>query len=90
MDIFPLLNEWVKISGKPRVKQSATDAFKTASKRAIQKKTVEATCDLIGHKIYDKITKVWKNSHKNNLQTVRNEDDKETPNEMYTSSEERQ
>ena len=38
MDIFPLLNEWVKISGKPRVKQSATDAFKTASKRAIKKK----------------------------------------------------
>ena len=29
------------------VKKSATDAFKTDSKRAIQK-TAEATCDLIG------------------------------------------
>ena len=64
--------------------------LKLLQKGQFKKKTVEATCDLIGHKIYDKITKVWKNSHKNNLQTVRNEDDKETPNEMYTSSEERQ
>ena len=38
-------------------KQSATDAFKTASKRAIQK-TAEATDDLIGIKIANKITKV--------------------------------
>ena len=34
-------------------KKSATDAIKTASKRAIQK-TVEATGDLIGNKIADK------------------------------------
>ena len=39
-------------------KQSATDAFKTASKRAIQKTT--ATSDLIHNKIANKITKVSK------------------------------
>ena len=37
-------------------KQTATDAVKTASKRAIQK-TEEATGDLIGNKIADKIMK---------------------------------
>ena len=36
-------------------KISATDAIKTASKRAIQK-TAEATGDLIGNKTADKIT----------------------------------
>ena len=36
-------------------KKSATDAIKTASKRAIIK-TAEATGDLIGKKIADKIT----------------------------------
>ena len=38
-------------------KQSETDAFKTDSKRAIQK-TAEATSDLVGNKIADRITKV--------------------------------
>ena len=38
-------------------KQSATDAFKTSSKRVIQK-TAEATSALIGNKIADKITRV--------------------------------
>ena len=42
-------------------KQSATDAFKTSSKRVI-KKTVEATRDEItGNEITDKITKFLKN-----------------------------
>ena len=36
-------------------KKSATDAIKTASKRAIQN-TAEATGDLIGNKIADEIT----------------------------------
>ena len=40
-------------------KKSATDAIKTASKRAIQK-TAEATSDLIGNKIADKITSISK------------------------------
>ena len=41
------------------VKKSTTDALKTASKRAIQKKA-EATGDLIGIKIADKITSISK------------------------------
>ena len=47
------------------VKKSTTDALKTASKRAIQK-TAEATVDLIGNKIADKITRVSKTSPHNN------------------------
>ena len=40
-------------------KQSATDVFKTASKRAIQK-TAKAAGDLIGNKIANRITKFSK------------------------------
>ena len=43
--------------------KSATDAIKTTSKRAIQK-TGEATSDLVGNKIVDKITSVSKKSTK--------------------------
>ena len=43
--------------------KSATDPIKTASKRAIQK-TVEATGDLLGNKIADKITGVSRKSKK--------------------------
>ena len=53
-------------------KKSATDAIKTASKRAIQK-TAEATGDLIGNKIADNITSVSKkksNSDNNNNDDV--------------------
>ena len=46
-------------------KQSATDALKTATERAIQK-TAEATGDLIGNKNADRITKVSKTSPQNN------------------------
>ena len=42
-------------------KRSTTDAIKTASRRAIQK-TAEAIDDLIGNKIADKATSVWKKS----------------------------
>ena len=45
-------------------KKSTTDAIKTASNRVIQK-TAEATGDLIGNKIADKITNVSKKSNKN-------------------------
>ena len=45
-------------------KKSATNAIKTASKRAIQK-TVEARGDLIGNKIADKITSVSKKKSNN-------------------------
>ena len=47
-------------------KQSATDALKTTSKRLIQK-AAEATHDLIGNKITDKILKAWKTSSQNSL-----------------------
>ena len=39
---------------------------------------------------YQKIRKVSKNSHQNNLETIINENDKETPKEIYISPEERQ
>ena len=45
-------------------KKSTTDAIKTASKRVIQK-TAEATRDLIGNKIADKITSVSKPNDNN-------------------------
>ena len=63
------------LSGKYRQKlldhatQSATDAFKTVSKRAIQK-PAEATGDLIGSKITDRITKVSKTLPQNNSETT--------------------
>ena len=40
--------------------------------------------------MYDKITKVWKNSQSNNSETIRNDDDKEICHEMYIFLEERQ
>ena len=70
-------------------KQFATDPFKTASRRAIQK-IAEPTGDLIGNKIANKITKVSKNSQQNNSETVRNENDKEIPKERYISPKQRQ
>ena len=50
-------------------KKSATDAIKTASKRAIQK-TAEATSDLVGNKIAAKITSVSKKKSNNNNDDV--------------------
>ena len=49
--------------------------LKSSSKRVLQK-TAEATHDLIGNKITNKIVKLSKNSQQNNLETVRNENDK--------------
>ena len=62
--------------GLDSAKKSTTDAIKTASNRAIQK-TAEATGDLIGNKIADKITSVSKkpnNSNNNNNNNNSNED----------------
>ena len=60
MDFCLLLKIWVsgKYSKKhlDYAKQSAIDALKTISKRAIQK-TAEATGDFIGDKIANKIIK---------------------------------
>ena len=75
-------------------KKSTTDAIKTASKRVIQK-TAEATGDLIGNKIADKITSVSKkNSNNNNNNNNSNNDDEEnveltTHKKRYVSPEER-
>ena len=69
-------------------KKSATDALKTSSKRVIQK-TAEATRDLIGNKIANKIMGV-SNSQQNNSETVTNEHHKEIPKERYVFPEERQ
>ena len=63
--------------------------LKTASKRAVQK-TAEATGDLNGNKIDDKITKISRSSPQNNSETVTNEHDKKIPKEEYRSSEGRQ
>ena len=72
-------------------KKSATDAIKTASKRAIQK-TAEATGDLVGNKNADKITSVSKKSLKKpgDEEFSSNEVNKEIPNERYISPKERQ
>ena len=68
-------------------KKSAADAIKTASKRAIQK-TAEATGDLVGNKIADKITSVSKKSHNEKIQS--NEVNNEIPKERCISPKERQ
>ena len=71
-------------------KKSTTDVIKTISKRAIQK-TAEATGDLIGNKIADKITNVSRKSAKE-LQNNEAEVDVEraTLSKRYISPEERQ
>ena len=70
-------------------KKYTTDAIKTASKRAIQE-TAEATGDLIGNKIADKITSVSKKPTKG-LPNDETEVDVEraTPKKRYISPEER-
>ena len=72
-------------------KKSVTDAIKTAPKRVIQK-TAEATGDLIGNKIADKITSVSKKpSNDNNNNNNDNEDvELTTHKRRYISPEERQ
>ena len=60
-------------------KKSATDAFKIASKRAILKKA-EATGDLIGNKIEDKITSY---SKKPAIEPHSNDVSNEIPKERY-------
>ena len=62
------------------VKKSITDAIKTTSKKAIQK-TGEATSDLIGNKIADKITSV---SKKKSTKELHNNDETEEDAEITT------
>ena len=69
--------------------QSATDAFKTPSKKS-NSKTPEAIGNFIGNKIANKFQKFAKNSRQSNSEIVTNEHDKEIPKERYLSPEERQ
>ena len=73
-----------KYNQKPldHANQSTTDAFKTVSKRAVQK-AAEATDDSIGNKFVNKITKSLKTSQENISETVINEYDKEIPKERF-------
>ena len=68
-----------------------TDAIKTSSKRAIQK-TAEATSDLIGNKIADKMTSVSKKPamELHNNDETEEDVEKATPKKRYISPEERQ
>ena len=68
--------------------KSTTDAIKTASKRAIQK-AAEATGDLVGNKIADRITSVSKKSTKK-LPTIDEDAELTTHKKRYISLEERQ
>ena len=51
---------------------------------------MEATCDLIGNNIANKITKISKNSQQYISNAVTNDHDKEIPEERYVPPEERQ
>ena len=73
-------------------KKSTTGAIKTVSKRAIQK-TAEATCDLIGNKIADKITSVSTEFHSKmssaeNSKKLHSDDEVDVPKKRYISPEE--
>ena len=75
-------------------KKSTTDAKKAASKRVIQK-IAEATRDLIGNKIADKITSVSTELHSKRPNSNNNNNNNEdveltTHKKRYTSPEERQ
>ena len=66
-------------------KKSATDAIKTASKRATQK-----TAEVIGNKIADKITSVSKKSKDlHSMELHLNETNNKIPKERYISPQER-
>ena len=69
-------------------KKSTADAIKIVSKKAIQK-TAEATGDLIGNEIADKITDISKNFlmelHSKKLQNNEVNDEIEIPKERYLS-----
>ena len=67
--------------------KSATDAIKTASKRAIQK-TAEATGDFIGSKIADRIINVSespKKMHSNELHLKTNKNETDIPKKICIS-----
>ena len=75
-------------------KNSTTDAIKTTSKRAIQRSSGEATGDMIGNRIADKITSVSKKKsakelHNNNNNETEEDVEIATLKKRYISPEER-
>ena len=80
-----------KLSGKycqkllDHAKKSATDVFKTSSKRVIQK-MAEGTGNLIDNKIANKITKVSKDSQQNKDMYLQNKDKKLLMNWGYNNN----
>ena len=98
-DFCPLLKTWVKVNTggqKPldNAKKPTTDAIKIASKRAIQKRA-EATGDLIGNQIANKITSVSSKKYTKELHNngeIKEEEDVQivNPKKRYISPEERQ
>ena len=66
-------------------KKSATDALKTASKKAILK-TADTTGDLVGNQIAHKITSYSKKSPDRSTQLHLNESNNEIPNKKYTTN----
>ena len=96
MDFYPLLKTCLSYKYGQTLfdsaKKSTTDAIKTSSKRAIQK-AAEATGDLIGNKIADKIISVSTKLHsKKPFNNNNNNEDVEltTHKKRYISPEERQ
>ena len=69
--------------------KSATDSFKTSSKRVIEK-TAEPTGDLFGNKTADKSQKFQKIYNKIIQKQLQKNGDKEIPKERYVSPGERQ
>ena len=67
--------------------KTGTD-FATIARKKIVHKSAEATGDLIGYKIADKITSASKKSHNEEIQS--NEVNNEIPKERYISLKERQ
>ena len=53
------------------------------------KKTTEATGDLIGNKITNKVIKISKTSQQNSSETVTNEHDNEIPKKRYIQKKDR-
>ena len=70
-------------------KNSAKDALKIASKRAIQK-PAETTGDLVGNKTADNITSISKKSSDHSTELHSNESNNKIPKERYISPQERQ
>ena len=89
MDGFSSFAKNVYWSLLDHAKQSATDTLETTSKKLIQK-TAEATGDLTGNNISDKVMKVSRGSLQNNSEIITSDYGKEIAKKRYISPKERQ